>query len=270
MVADSIAALFLLGLLGFILNYFAWKKSFYTIPSYPAVPLLAKHLLSIFAIYIAGIFVLPLFLMQLITTLSSALMFQLFYSLAILLALYLYCRRQKDALFSNVIKHPSSPSSPLYDLALGCSTLILVFPIIAFVSQFFDLLLYLIYELESYEQVAVRFLKMSLQSSTLKIFALLSIVLIAPIIEEFLFRGTLQSYLKKNLGTKAAILLTAAAFSVFHFSHEQGLGNLSLIPSLFTFGCFLGFLYEKQGSLLAPIGLHMSFNLLNSLRIIFE
>lgn len=273
MVSESVATLFFLGFLGFILNYFAWRKKFYIWSNYPVIPLELKHLVCVFAIYIGVTFFLPHYF---IAILKTALTFPLLLTLQFILILttiigiLLYCKSQAPHLFSQVLKNKASPSSRLYDWSLGFFTWILAFPVAAFVSQFFDLLLYLIYKLENYEQVAVRYLKTSLQSPSLQTLALLSIVLLAPVIEEFLFRGTLQSYIKKWLGAKAAIILSATCFALFHFSSEQGLGNLSLIPSLFTFGCFLGYIYERQGSLYASIGLHMAFNLINSLRILFS
>jgi membrane protease YdiL (CAAX protease family) len=266
MVAELVATLLLLVVLGLGLNFFVWSRGFYNLPSYPPLPLPLRQLVAVFAIYVAGIFALPLLFIPFMTSLANALALQFFCSLAIFIGLLIYTRQMPASL----LKQKTSSSPLLYDFILGSSTLILAFPIVAAVSQLCDLLLYLIYELESYEQVAVHFLKLSLQSPLSKILALLSIIVLAPMIEEFLFRGTLQSYLKKKLSTKAAIVVAAATFALFHFSTEQGLGNLSLIPSLFTFGCFLGFIYEKQGSLLASIGLHMSFNLLNSLRILSE
>ncbi len=277
MVSESIATLFFLGFLGFILNYFAWKRKFYILSSYPSIPIELKHLVSIFAIYISATFFLPYYLISILSrhsqgtlTFSLLVSLQFIFILTLIIAMIIYCKCQATPLFSQLWKNKASTSSRFYDWSLGFCTWLLAFPVVAFVSQFFDLLLYLIYKLESYEQVAVRYLKTSLQSPSLQTLALLSIVLFAPVIEEFLFRGTLQSYLKKGLGAKAAIILSAAGFALFHFSSEQGLGNLSLIPSLFTFGCFLGYIYERQGSLFASIGLHMAFNLVNSLRILFS
>jgi hypothetical protein len=99
--------------------------------------------------------------------------------------------------------------------------------------------------------------------------ALIAVVIIAPIAEELLFRGTFQQYLRKFFSVKTSILLTAAIFACFHLSFSQGLGNFSLIPSLFIFSCFLGYIYERQGSLFASIGLHLAFNLASSLQILF-
>ena len=78
------------------------------------------------------------------------------------------------------------------------------------------------------------------------IIALFTIIIAAPVTEEFIFRGMLQNWLKTKLGTKSAIITASACFALFHLSSSQGLGNISLALSLFSFACFLGFIYEKQ------------------------
>ena len=95
-----------------------------------------------------------------------------------------------------------------------------------------------------------------------------TIVIAAPCIEEFLFRGCLQSFLKQYMSTKGAILFSSLCFSLFHFSLSQGLGNISLCASLFVFALFLGFIYET-GSLFASVGLHMTFNIVSAGRVLF-
>ena len=137
------------------------------------------------------------------------------------------------------------------------------------VGQTADLLLYVLFGFEGYEQVAVQYLKMTLTSPLLLSVALFTVIITAPVIEEFLFRGFLQNYLKRYLGKKAAILSSSLCFALFHLAPSQGLGNISLAISLFIFACFLGFIYERQKSLFASIGLHMTFNLVSTLRILF-
>ena len=131
------------------------------------------------------------------------------------------------------------------------------------------MLLFVIFRFEGYEQVAVKYLKTTFENPAMTVLALISIVIIAPIVEEFLFRGALQTYLKRRLPPKTAIIVASACFGLFHFSFEQGFGNISLIVSLFVFGTFLGYVYEKQGSLYASIGLHLAFNFISSVRILF-
>lgn len=279
MIVDSITIIFLFGLLGVAANASAWKKGFYILPSYPTPPLRFKHVASVFAIYLGATFFLSHYLYLLLQRLSSssggaspslALIFstQFFLIFTLAIALIAYCRTQASKIFSAVVKNRASFSSRLFDWGLGFASWLLAFPIVVAIGQLCDLLLYLIWGVENYEQVAVRYLKTSLQSLPLQAMALISIIIIAPIIEEFLFRGTLQTYLKKHFNAKAAIFITSACFAFFHYSPEQGLGNLSLLPSLFTLASFLGFVYERQGSLYASIGLHMAFNLINTIRIL--
>ena len=118
------------------------------------------------------------------------------------------------------------------------------------------------------EQLAVKYLKLSLESPFTSFVAFLSILLAAPIMEEFIFRGVLQSYLRKKLGMIPAILLASFAFALFHIQPADKLANFPLILSLFVFACYLGFLYERQRSLFSPIALHVTFNLISVIRII--
>ncbi|MBS0627186.1 MAG: CPBP family intramembrane metalloprotease, partial [Verrucomicrobia bacterium] len=120
----------------------------------------------------------------------------------------------------------------------------------------------------NYEQAAVHLLKQALASPLLLLSTLISILLFAPIIEEFLFRGMLQNFLKKYMSRTKALVISAFFFAIIHLSPSQGLGNISLFFSLFTFGCFLGFVYEKQGSLLSSITLHLTFNVITTFQIL--
>ncbi|MES2200143.1 MAG: CPBP family intramembrane glutamic endopeptidase [Chlamydiota bacterium] len=137
------------------------------------------------------------------------------------------------------------------------------------VGQTFDLLICVVFGATNYEQVAVHQLKLALHSPPLLISTLLAVFISAPVIEEFLFRGLLQNLLKQYVSRKSALVIAAFFFAFIHISPAQGLGNISLFFSLFTFGCFLGFVYERQGSLLASIALHMTFNAITTLQILF-
>lgn len=162
-----------------------------------------------------------------------------------------------------------SDSSLWKDFKVGAFTWILGCPATMFIGQVLDLLICKIFGAISYEQVAVYQLKLALQSPLLLFSTLFSILIAAPILEEFLFRGILQNYFKQFIGRKTAIALSAFFFALIHLSSFQGLGNIPLIFSLFTFGCFLGFVYERQRSLLSSIALHMTFNGISTLQILF-
>ena len=98
---------------------------------------------------------------------------------------------------------------------------------------------------------------------------LFTIILLAPLIEEILFRGFLQTFIRQHLGSRQAIGITSLLFALFHYAPEQGLGNIPIVGSLLVLALFLGFVYEKRGSLLAPITLHACFNSISVLNLYF-
>jgi membrane protease YdiL (CAAX protease family) len=79
---------------------------------------------------------------------------------------------------------------------------------------------------------------------------------VAPVAEEVFFRGVLQSALAGALRNRwLAIVLAAAAFGAVHLTQPQ-----AVLP-LIAMGLVLGYLYERTGTLAAPIAVHVLFNL---------
>ena len=87
---------------------------------------------------------------------------------------------------------------------------------------------------------------------------LLTAGIVAPIVEELIFRGLVYRRTKKMTGTIATAILSAALFGVFH-------GNWVQAPYAFIIGIVAVFVYEKFKSIVAPIMLHMSANILSVL-----
>jgi membrane protease YdiL (CAAX protease family) len=84
------------------------------------------------------------------------------------------------------------------------------------------------------------------------ILGLISVVIIAPIAEEFLFRGFLFSQLKRTtLGAWGAVSLSSFLWTIIHFQYEP-----LILLVLFIFGIFLGYIRMAYGSLSLPIILH--------------
>lgn len=81
----------------------------------------------------------------------------------------------------------------------------------------------------------------------------LTAVIVAPLCEEIVFRGYFYPVLKKFAGVWPAALCSAVVFAAAH-------GNLTALLPLFIFGGVLVFVYEKTGSLWAPIAVHSCFN----------
>ena len=78
------------------------------------------------------------------------------------------------------------------------------------------------------------------------------IVVIAPIVEELIFRGAGFGLLRR-FGATIAILVTAFAFAAIH-------GLFEAFPLLFLFGAGLAWLRERTGSVYPCIVLHGAFN----------
>ena len=81
----------------------------------------------------------------------------------------------------------------------------------------------------------------------------LSAALVAPMIEEFVFRGYFYATLKRYVGIGGAALLTSALFALVHV-------NLASLAALFYLALCLTLAYEWTGSLLVPITMHALFN----------
>lgn len=78
-------------------------------------------------------------------------------------------------------------------------------------------------------------------------------VIAAPLCEEIIFRGYLYPAAKKFSGPRVAGICSALVFTAAH-------GNMAALLPLFIFGCLLAWIYEKTGSIWAPIAVHCCFN----------
>jgi CAAX protease family protein len=87
-------------------------------------------------------------------------------------------------------------------------------------------------------------------------------VVIAPISEEFVFRGFLYGVLKRYAGGLSALFFSGLLFALIHMHIP------SLLP-LFLLGCVLTFAYELSGSLLVPMAMHALFNTLTLVQVFF-
>jgi membrane protease YdiL (CAAX protease family) len=83
----------------------------------------------------------------------------------------------------------------------------------------------------------------------------LLIVVAAPISEEVCFRGMLFGGLRERLPRLAAALISGLIFGGLHATT-----GISAVPPLIIFGFVLALLYEKTGSIIPGILLHMLNN----------
>jgi CAAX protease family protein len=84
---------------------------------------------------------------------------------------------------------------------------------------------------------------------------ILLIVVAAPISEEVCFRGMLYGGLREKLPRLAAALISGLIFGGLH-----ALTGLTAVPPLIVFGFLLSLLYERTGSIVPGIILHMLNN----------
>ncbi len=157
------------------------------------------------------------------------------------------------------------------DILLGLVTYLIALPWMLSLGLFAELFTYLVFGVYEMEQTAILYLRAAANSSQLLTLAVFLIVFFAPFIEEVVYRGFLQTYLKGKFGSKLAILISSLIFALVHYGPSLGAGNIPILVHLFVFALFLGFIYERQRSLLAPIALHMTFNSISVIRIlVFE
>ncbi len=87
------------------------------------------------------------------------------------------------------------------------------------------------------------------------------IVVVAPLVEEIMFRGYIQEYFRGRLTSEWTVLISALVFSFFH--------PFNLFPQVFVSGVFLSYLRESTGSLLPGIIIHFLNNLMGYLSALF-
>jgi membrane protease YdiL (CAAX protease family) len=121
----------------------------------------------------------------------------------------------------------------------------------------------------------------------LRILTFVVAVVIAPVLEEMIFRGLFQTVIRSFLESRnstlpsfcssrpvpaqagirnrawLSILISSGLFSMVH-------GNVPHWPALFVLGVCLGYAYEKSGSLFRPIFIHAFFNAVTIIFVLFE
>ncbi|MCI0748039.1 MAG: CPBP family intramembrane metalloprotease [Verrucomicrobia subdivision 3 bacterium] len=107
------------------------------------------------------------------------------------------------------------------------------------------------------QQLVVKVLEETRDPLQRTVFALTAIVM-APVVEESLFRGILYPLLKYRGYPRAALWGSSLLFAAIH------LNLMTFLPLLF-FALVLIWIYERTDTLLAPIVAHATFNSINFL-----
>lgn len=93
---------------------------------------------------------------------------------------------------------------------------------------------------------------MLVEGSTLAI--IISTMVMAPLIEELIFRGLMLSRLRKGMSDNAAILVCALIFGLAH-------GQIIWMVYTFALGLVMGLVAVKSESIIPSLVLHMAFNI---------
>lgn len=136
------------------------------------------------------------------------------------------------------------------NILLGLASFLLAVPLIAGVN---------LVALHFFENTPHRLVQEIQKSPTALNFILGSIgaVIIAPFLEELMFRGILLPWLRRVLGPWPAIVISSFLFAIAHFDAWPA-------PiALFVLAFFLGYLAYGTTSLIAPVVLHATFNAAN-------
>ena len=78
------------------------------------------------------------------------------------------------------------------------------------------------------------------------------LVVAAPLVEEYLFRGLVYRGLRRTTRPAVAVLASAAIFALVH--------PLLSMPPVFVMGLFAAVAFERTGRLVAPILVHAVYN----------
>ena len=92
----------------------------------------------------------------------------------------------------------------------------------------------------------------------------LAVIVVAPVAEEFFFRGFFYRALRTRMGVWPAALIDGLVFGALHF---QGTGTAVILPIIAVFGVGQCLVYERTGSLFAVIAVHAAFNTVAMLAI---
>lgn len=93
-------------------------------------------------------------------------------------------------------------------------------------------------------------------------------VFTAPFVEEFVYRGVVYSALQRTIGVNAAVVFVLALFTLIHV--PQYWPNIGVISAVALLSIALTVLRAYTGRLLPCIVIHMSFNAVQALLLVFE
>lgn len=133
-------------------------------------------------------------------------------------------------------------------VGLGVAGVVIVLTVAEIVNQSFG-------PFESPSQFA---LEVSTTSATVLVLAVVSAVVLAPVVEELVFRSLLFQSVRRKLGLSAAMVIQAL---VFAYIHLEVIGSPPAIVALVALALWLAGAFHRTGSLVVPVTAHATYNL---------
>ncbi|MFC1631725.1 lysostaphin resistance A-like protein [Candidatus Omnitrophota bacterium] len=140
---------------------------------------------------------------------------------------------------------------------LARNILLAMLSYIAFLPVLFVILVLVVIlsALFNYHPPQQEVLKVFLQQRSIWVlcYTTIMVVFLGPVVEEVFFRGFAYNAIKRKIGKTSAMLLTAAIFAGLH-------ANLIGFLPIMALGFLLVYMYEKTGSLVSSITIHILHN----------
>jgi uncharacterized protein len=87
-------------------------------------------------------------------------------------------------------------------------------------------------------------------------------IVIAPVHEELFFRGILFRGVRDKRGLVAGLLVSGLGFGLIHYLEGPWQDSALLMGVMFFNGMLIAWWYERRGTIVAPLGAHMVFNVI--------
>ncbi len=139
----------------------------------------------------------------------------------------------------------------LRDIKIGIVGYIATLPVLAMIL----VLVITILQFTKYDQPPSAALEILYEDSRPKLLLILTILvtILGPVAEELFFRGFAYPAVRKRLGIKNAVILISVVFAMLHM-------NVVAFFPILGLGILLAYLYEKTGSLIPSIAVHIIHN----------
>jgi membrane protease YdiL (CAAX protease family) len=137
------------------------------------------------------------------------------------------------------------------DIKIGLGGYLMLIPVLVVIMVFVLLVL----RIFNYEPPETKALEILYETNRPKLLLVLTglVTLLGPVMEELFFRGFAYPVVRKRIGAKSAIIVVSLVFSMLH------LNIVSFFPIL-ALGILLAYLYEKTGSIVPCIAVHVVHN----------